>query len=402
MKDAPYETTGTVTLTTPVGRQLLAVANATATAQPKQTASNRAETSSIADTATPSAAPTASSSPATAGPSPKCGTSTTSPCDQSFMAWGACIILILALLVAFTQPGRFGDSRILFFRSAFWRFLQTAIIGLIVVFVFYDAYEKGPNMAEVGGAVVTIILMAMLPFVSKVIFPGGSGELDIIADVVPEVRDLDTQTRLANLALATAGQIIAQAASNIATQFGTGLLDPKAKAAFAKRCLLETTDTISAQLRPPTTNPGSDVPPPAVPTPTADATAPAVATMPPEALRISAWISADDGKTLSFAAGWPLDATDNLSTVTMTVGADPASTVFRTGDAFNFPTLPESQRPPAPQGASFGGIALLPLVANGKQIGVFFLERAQSISFGGAQLAIAKALTALYALALGG
>lgn len=287
------------------------------------------------------------------------------------------------------------DARAAFFQSPTWRFLQTTLIGLLLIAAAWHslAASTGPDSTTVT-FLVLVVIVTVVPIVEKITFPS-SGEIDLIsAQVKTAAVDLSQNARLAQIAFATAAQVIADAQAGLALQMRDPQLSIDDKRNLVERTLSNATATIAALLLPASDSAAAPVPG------DPNAAAQNAATANAEQLRISAWVQTTDGTSLRYATGWPQALTVPLQNVISTFqGADPASVVFRTQQYLNYTDVADTQRPPG-DGIVLRGILVLPLFAGAKVIGVLQMEREKAERFEPAQVALGRALAALYGFAL--
>jgi GAF domain-containing protein len=355
--------------------------------------------------------------------------------DIHVLAFVTAAVVVVSLICAFWRPKAKSDDpltdvRALFFGSAAWRFLQSLLIGMLLIASAWEAYTKNGPDATTAIFLAFIIIVALIPIVQKFAFPLNAGSVDLLTSVGGDTRGLKQDANIAQTYMANAAWTIAEAQSELALRLASGsLADPAARKAAIMRTLIGTTQTVSVLLRPPAPastdvmfavgvgSPSPDVAPPAEPAPNVvpqagqapDVAAPA---MPPvvadpslEELRITAWQVTTDPNVLRYVAGWPLATTQALegSGIDLRTPA-PFMVALRNTLILSYANLSGSQRPATDPKLeiTYGGIAFLPMKGDGKPVGVLCIERHNLQQFGAAQIALGRALAALYGLALSG
>jgi GAF domain-containing protein len=232
---------------------------------------------------------------------------------------------------------------------------------------------------------VLALIVILVPLVNKIVFPG-SGEIDFITkQVKDDTVDLTQDIAKTQVAMATAAEVVARSQSFLAIQLRT-LTDQASRNNVATSTLLDATATVADLFRP------SSVATTATPLAT------------PEDIRVSAWVSAGGRTQLVCVIGWPEDICKPLiGLATAATGVDPASYVFQTSQSVNYPNIAIQERPPLPTvnpPIIYKGILVVPMYAGGGVSGILQIERSRAERFEPFQLNLARALSALYGMAL--
>ena len=301
-------------------------------------------------------------------------------------------IVLIALIVAARPDKRPEYSRMdraAYFRSPAWRLIQTLLIGFCFIAAIWHSALKwsagGPD-GITATFLVLVLLVAVVPWVSKIVFPG-KGEVDFLdTEAKNDALELEQTTRVTQLAMARAAQFVAELQASLAIQMRDTSTSVADRNASIDAALLFATETLSEWLRPQAI----------------EGVGEASENEPLEEIRVSVWITADNRSRLRFVRGWPLNTAAWLEGLASTVDDGPAGTVFKTGQPLSFQFLPADQRPPASTVPSrpYNGILIAPMFAGGTTIGVLQVEREKIARFDPSQIAIARALAALYATAL--
>lgn len=307
------------------------------------------------------------------------------PIVESGMLFAAFIVvLVVAAINALRslpalQPST--DPRDAFFRSAAWRFSQTATMGLLGIGAVWSAWPKGPSPLTVT-LLILVVMITLVPVVEKVAFPGG-GAIDVVKkEMKQEAESLSQQTTRSQIVLAVAAQVIAESQSTLLDGRTSLATDAASMSDLARRVLAQAIPTVAAVLAPP-------------PVENPDGSTGSEA----EAIRITAFTQTTRDKTLRCVYVYPSDPT--MSASEFQIGADRPSDVYRTGQSANLQDLARSHRPPlGGSKITFYGIGIVPLFSNGAIAGIVNVERAKSERFGAVQMAMTRATAALLSAAL--
>lgn len=290
-----------------------------------------------------------------------------------------------AAAVRLPLPSPDADPRVVFFRSPAWRFVQTALIGLLAVAAAWHTVVNGNPDTLTVTLLILVLMVTLVPVVEKIAFPGG-GEIDTLkAAVTQDANQLRQDAANAQVVLATAAQLIAERQNVV---LGTRLASrntPAVAQDLCARVLIDTTATVASLLVPQASPPDRTASGPPVQ---------------PEAVRVTAWVLTRDGKSLRCSFCWPEDLRMLTAVLSFEEG-DLAIRIFGTGQAANYQDLAETQRPPQSASANaFHGIAIIPMFKAGVVAGLLQVERGRLDRFDPVQFPLARALGALYASAL--
>jgi hypothetical protein len=273
------------------------------------------------------------------------------------------------------------------FSSTTWIFFQTFLILLLLTLAIWRSASPTPNAAELIGYLFFALVIFVLPAVSQITI-GTSSSVTLVKSVVnAEASKALENNQTAMAALATSAQVVAEAQRDLTLKL-TKASNQQDRLDFTMRTFGAVTDALSAQLiasPDPAKTPG---------------TQPVV-----EPRRVSVWAKiADDpaaGTTilrLVFASP-PQEFQALQATPQLTQGlSSPIGYALSQGLLTNFSTLGSGERPAS--SSTYSGILIAPLRADGSQLGVVILERANVERFDPVAAPIARALGALYVLPL--
>lgn len=297
------------------------------------------------------------------------------------------VVIVAFVVSGRARPARQQMDRVAYFRSATWQFIQILLIGSCFIAAAWRSLllKDGPD-AVAASFLVLALLLAIVPWVSKIVFPG-KAEVDFLDTAARnDARELEEKATIARLAMARAAQFVAELQASLIAEIRDPNFSEEDRRNAIDEALLYATEVLSEWLRPRPSKFEEDE---------ADLE-------PVEEIRVSAWVPSAQNTLLTFLRGWPQEAVAILEGTAFEMSDEPIGTVFSTGQYLNFQMLPVNKRPfsPLPPGAPFNGILLLPMQAGGKIVGVLLIERENITRFDASQATIGRALAAFYATAL--